>query len=358
MAIGEDRRRLAIRLGWLQGSVLLVFGLLAGAFWFLQVVQHARFQEMAENNHQRTLALRAPRGVIFDRTGEVLVENRSSFNISIVREHTKDLDRTVRLLAQITGVDEAALREIVDRQKREPSYRPIVVIQDATLDQVAAVTARRLDFELPDVVVQEVPTRQYPSQGLAAHLIGYVGEASDQQVTADGLTSGTIVGQSGVERIYNRADGGGRRPSRGREQRGSGDPQARGDEAHRGAPRQALAQLRDAAGGGERLPRLRLLGFGGGPRPAQRRRADAHEPPVLRPQRFLDRHRSRDVGRAQHRQAPPAPEPRDPGAVFARVDVQDRRRHGRPRGRAGDRRPQDATARAAPSSTAASSSAI
>jgi penicillin-binding protein 2 len=204
MAIAEDRRRLTTRLSWLRIAVLLVFGLLAGVFWFLQVVQHAKFQEMAENNHQRTLALRAPRGVIYDRTGQVLVENRSAFNISIVREHTKDLDRTVRLLARITGIDEAAVRDTVERHKREPSYRPIVVVHDATLDQVAAVTARRLDFELPDVVVQEVPTRQYPSQGLAAHLIGYVGEASDQQVADDGLSSGTIVGQSGVERVYNR----------------------------------------------------------------------------------------------------------------------------------------------------------
>ena len=130
-------------------SVLLVFGLLAGVFWFFQVVQHAKFQEMAENNHQRTLALRAPRGVIYDRTGEVLVENRSSFNISIVREHTRDLDRTMRLLAEVAGIDEAEVREAVERHRREPSYRPIVVVQDATLAQVAAVTARRLDFELP-----------------------------------------------------------------------------------------------------------------------------------------------------------------------------------------------------------------
>ena len=85
MAIAEDRRRLASRLGWLRVSVMVVFGALAGVFWFFQVAQHAKFQEMAENNHQRTLALRAPRGVIFDRTGQVLVENRSAFNISIVR---------------------------------------------------------------------------------------------------------------------------------------------------------------------------------------------------------------------------------------------------------------------------------
>ena len=186
MAIAEDRRRLTTRLTVLQASVAVAFGLLACGFWFFQVVQHAKFQEMAENNHQRTLTLRAPRGVIFDRTGRVLVENRNSFNISIVREHTKDLDRTIRVLSQRHRRGRrSTVREIVDRHRREPSYRPIVVIQDATLAQVAAVTARRLDFELPDVIVQEVPTRQYPTEALAAHLIGYVGEASEDQMTAD-----------------------------------------------------------------------------------------------------------------------------------------------------------------------------
>ncbi|MFA5908306.1 MAG: penicillin-binding protein 2 [Vicinamibacterales bacterium] len=204
MAIGEDRRRLTTRLIVLRVSVAVAFGLLACGFWFFQVVQHAKFQEMAENNHQRTLTLRAPRGIMFDRTGRLLVENRNSFNISIVREHTKDLDRTVRTLASVTGVEEKTVREIVDRQRREPSYRPIVIIQDATLAQVAAVTARRLDFELPDVIVQEVPTREYPDQSMAAHLIGYVGEASEDQVAADRLASGSIVGQFGIERVYNK----------------------------------------------------------------------------------------------------------------------------------------------------------
>ena len=184
---------------------------------------------MAENNHQRTLALRAPRGVIYDRTGEVLVENRSSFNISIVREHTKDLDRTVRLLAQRHRHRRSrGPRHRRTAQAAMPSYRPIVVVHDATLAQVAAVTARRLDFELPDVVVQEVPTRRYPSQALAAHLIGYVGEASDQQVTDDGLSSGAIVGTVGRRaRLQPTADGRGRRPSRRGEQRRPRDPRAR-----------------------------------------------------------------------------------------------------------------------------------
>lgn len=204
MAIAEDRRRLEARLAVLEATTYVAFLCLAVGFWFFQVVQHAKFEEMAANNHQRTLALRAPRGVIFDRTGRVLVENRNSFNISIVREHSKDLDRTMRTLAVVVGIDERHVRETVDRHRREPAYVPTVVVQDATLAQVAAVFARRLDFELPDVVVQEVPTRQYPDQAMASHLIGYVGEASEDQMAADNVGTGTIVGQSGIERVYNR----------------------------------------------------------------------------------------------------------------------------------------------------------
>jgi penicillin-binding protein 2 len=203
MALTEDRRRIGIRLAILQIAAIVVFAALAMSFWYLQVVQHAYFEEMAENNHQRTLALRAPRGVLFDRHGKVLVENRHSFNVSIVREHTKDLERTIRLLSAVAGMDEARVRQIVDRHRGEPSYRPIVVIEDASLAQVAAITARRLDFELPDVLIEEVPTRQYPRDALAAHLFGYVGEAAESQV-GDGISSGAIVGQMGIERVYNK----------------------------------------------------------------------------------------------------------------------------------------------------------
>src|SRR5919198_2396158 len=199
-----ERRGITTRLSILQYVITVIFSILAVSFWVLQVVEHAKFEEMAENNHQRTLALRAPRGIVFDRQGRVLVENRHSYSISIVREHTKDLNRTIRLLAGVLGMDEAGVRTIVDRHRREPTYRPITIVQDATLAQVAAVKARRLDFELPDVVVEEVPTRQYP-ETMAAHAFGYVGEVNDAQVSAgeEGLKSGDIVGQSGIEKIYN-----------------------------------------------------------------------------------------------------------------------------------------------------------
>ena len=196
----EDRRRVTTRLVVLQVGAVVVFALLGICFWVLQIVQEAKYKELAENNYQRTMALRAPRGVLFDRHGKVLVENRNSYTISINRETTKDLARTIERVAAIAGIDPAEVKERVDRHRGEPAYRPIVVIEDATLAQVGRFAARR--YELPEVLIDQVPTRQYPTDAMAAHLFGYVGQASATQVN-DGITQGDIIGQSGVERVYN-----------------------------------------------------------------------------------------------------------------------------------------------------------
>ena len=158
---------------------------------------------MADNNHLRTIPLRAPRGIVFDRNGSVLVENTLSYTIAIQRELTKNMDQTIRRIAAATGVDEARIRDAVQRRRREPVFRPLPVIEHATFAQVAAVTARR--FELPEVLVQQVPARTYPT-AMAGHLFGYVGEIQEaqlQQSEFSGLQPGAIVGQAGLEKVYN-----------------------------------------------------------------------------------------------------------------------------------------------------------
>ncbi len=201
----DDRRSLTIRLSALQYLIAVAFAALAVGFWVFQIAQHQKFAEMAENNHQRRLPLPAPRGVLMDRNGRVLVENQNIFNIALVREQTKNIDETLKVVAQTTGADEQQLRDTVARRRREPSYRPIVLIENATREQVIAVWARR--WELPGIIYQEVPSRKYPGSDLAAHLFGYVGEITDAQLQrADyhGIESGTIVGQAGVEQAYNK----------------------------------------------------------------------------------------------------------------------------------------------------------
>ena len=142
-------------------GLAVIFGLLCLNFWSLQVGQYERLVEMAENNHQRTISLQAPRGAIVDRDGRVLVDNRYTFNVSLIREQIADIDRSLQLLAQVTGVSAEALRAAVDAQRRVPPFRPIVVVRDASLAQVAAVQARAI--ELPGVIVEHDPARHYPA---------------------------------------------------------------------------------------------------------------------------------------------------------------------------------------------------
>jgi penicillin-binding protein 2 len=204
MPLTEERQNLSLRLTVLQSSLAAVFLALATAFWYFQVARHQQFLEMAENNHQRALPLQAPRGVLFDRRGAVLVENRYAFNISIVREQTRDVPRTAQAVAALTSTPLEVIDEALERNKRLPPYRPTVVIRDATEAQIAAVAAHRL--ELPGVVIEKVPTRRYPPDSMAAHLIGYVGEVTDAQLARPEykeIQGGAVVGQAGVEQTYN-----------------------------------------------------------------------------------------------------------------------------------------------------------
>src|SRR6476619_3958916 len=101
----DDRRGLTIRLSVLQYTVAVFFACLAVAFWVFQIAQHEKFLEIAENNRTRRLPLPAPRGVLLDRNGKVLVENQSTMNIALVREQTKNVPEVLRVLALATGVE-------------------------------------------------------------------------------------------------------------------------------------------------------------------------------------------------------------------------------------------------------------
>jgi penicillin-binding protein 2 len=228
MSLSEERSAPALRLSVLKWTITATFLVLVVCFWYLQVAQHTRFLETAENNHRRTLALDAPRGVVFDRDGQILVENRYALNISIVRDpRRRDLDATVQLLADLTRTKPEAIRDALARSQGVPSYRPVVVIRDATMAQVQAVLAHR--YELPAVVVEQAGVREYPAGTTAAHVLGYVGEVSELQLAAqrraraheesgesdaeasasvDGaervdLRLGDVIGQAGLERQYN-----------------------------------------------------------------------------------------------------------------------------------------------------------
>ena len=204
MRIYEDLRIVQGRLGVLQSMVVALLALLLIHFWNLQVVRGRHFRALAENNRTRAIALAAPRGALLDRNGLVLVENRPSFNVVLTPEHSEDLDGAVVRLSRALELGEAFVRE---RLARRPSpFHPVVVKTDASLQDVAALEARRM--ELPEVSVDVVPLRAYPLASAAAHALGRVGEITERQIESlefEGLEAGALVGQAGLESQYNRS---------------------------------------------------------------------------------------------------------------------------------------------------------
>lgn len=202
----EHRRGFESRIGILRVGAIVCFAALAVGFWILQVVQHTKYEAWADKNYLRQIPLRAPRGVLFDRNGRVLVENTDAFTIVLLRERTADLNRAITRLADAVGWPVERVREPIQAAiaRRDPAFRPVLVVDHATMPQVVAVRARQL--ELPEVEVLQVPTRRYPDESLAAHVFGYVGQIRDDQLNKAeyaGLEPGAIVGQAGVEREYN-----------------------------------------------------------------------------------------------------------------------------------------------------------
>lgn len=203
MRIYEDLRVVQARLGVLQYVAVLGLLALLLQFWSLQVLKGREYQAKAETNRIRTVPIAAPRGPLLDRQGRVLVENRPSFNIVLTPEHSEDLDRATVRLARFLRMGEAQIRERVAR--RSSPFRPVVIKSDASVEDVAAVAARRL--ELPEAAIEVVPLRSYPLAAAAAHTLGYVGEVSERQLASSefaGLEAGNLVGQAGIESQYNR----------------------------------------------------------------------------------------------------------------------------------------------------------
>ena len=207
MKFEDSSQNLRARLRFVQGLVVLMLGLLSVRLYVLQVVRGERYAEIAENQRRRRLPIPAPRGVIFDREGKVLVDSRPIYNVILSREDVKgkDLNALIEPLSEGLTVEREILKERFDFVKTQPAFESIPVKQDATPGDIAWVEAHTLEF--PELRVEQQPQRRYPADGSLAHVLGYVGEISPEQLKQQaskdkGLKPGDIVGLSGVEQIY------------------------------------------------------------------------------------------------------------------------------------------------------------
>lgn len=184
-------------------AAAMVFLLLALRLWYLQVISYDRYSERSLRNRTRVLSLAPPRGPIYDRNGELLVENRPAFGISVMRQDVDDRDSLLQKLAALMPVEVSALQQRWDKGSRFPIYRPVPLADDVSRTVVDRVLEHSTD--LPGVLVEARPVRDYLEKGSEAHLIGYLGEVTEDELGQDmfdGLQPGDYVGKQALEKAY------------------------------------------------------------------------------------------------------------------------------------------------------------
>ncbi len=201
-----SRRVLALAVA----SAVAFVGLL-GQLWYLQVLEGGHLQELSEKNRIRVRPVAAPRGILFDRNGLALVDNRPAFTLSLIPREMEDRDTVLARLSILLKIPLSELQEFLERVPPD-SIRAIRVRRGLSLEEVTKIEERKLD--LPGVVVEVEPQRVYPTSTFAAHLLGYVREVSDEQLKQGRYRRGDMIGQSGLERLldeYLRGRDGGER---------------------------------------------------------------------------------------------------------------------------------------------------
>jgi penicillin-binding protein 2 len=201
---GRDEKVSAIRLTAAQYVILAVFLVLAYGLWRLQVMQSGYYASAAEKNRIRNVPILAPRGKILDREGRVIVDNYPSFSALLLRDSSRDLNADADLIAQGLHLDPNEVRTRIRHFAAMPQYQPIFLKEDITPDELAFIDAHR--NELPELDTIVAHRRLYPRNGFMAHLIGYVGEVTEDMLNQPQFelyNPGDVVGVSGVERQYN-----------------------------------------------------------------------------------------------------------------------------------------------------------
>lgn len=191
------------KLAVVQYGILVMMLALAAGLWRLQVLGADNFRLLAEQNRIRKEPVLAARGKLFDRYNRLVVDNYPSVSCYLVREQGRNIEADLPLIARGLDLDLDQLRATLRRYHTAPSYQPIPIKQDITADEQAFVAAHR--NELPELETIDEERRLYPRDGFAAHLIGYVGEVSEEMLNDPRYAAyepGDVVGKSGVEETY------------------------------------------------------------------------------------------------------------------------------------------------------------
>lgn len=182
-------------------AALAIFVLLFLRLWYLQIIQADTYQALSEKNRTRYIPIAAPRGPIVDRDGHMLVDNRPAFRIAALRQEVEEPEKLLARLAELLDLDLAILQKRWAAGRRFPRYRPVPLADDVSRRDLEQVMEH--SFELPGILTEVRPVRFYPYGESAAHLFGYLGEITEEELRAapyQAYHPGDFVGKNGLEK--------------------------------------------------------------------------------------------------------------------------------------------------------------
>ena len=183
--------------------VLIIVGLLVVRLWQLQVRDGDYYRDLSRDNRTRSVVLHPVRGFIYDRNGILLANSVPSFNLYVELSDVPDREALIERLVELLSLDQSELTKTVEAHVGET---PIRLKKGVSLKEAAIIESHRLD--LPGVAIRPEFQRNNPEGAYAAHVLGYVGIASEEQLAREEfqrLPAGSVIGQYGVERIYERS---------------------------------------------------------------------------------------------------------------------------------------------------------
>jgi len=178
------------------------FLLLLGAFFRTQVIENRKYAAQSEENRLRPIPLPAPRGIIYDRKGEIIAENLPGYSVSLIAPREDSLRASLRILSPTLQLSDYDINMAIRRYRRAPT-RPTVILADASIDVISVLEEHRIDF--PRLIIQSVPKRFYPDGKVVASFVGYTGEITEGELNLpayEGYKPGQIVGKGGLEKQY------------------------------------------------------------------------------------------------------------------------------------------------------------
>jgi penicillin-binding protein 2 len=183
--------------------LVVIFTAILVAFWSIQIVRNETYRQLAIRNITRVVELPAPRGLVVDRSGMVLAENKINFTLYLVRENVEDMGKTIQLSSFFSGKNVADIRQVIEKYKKFAKFYRIPIKSNLPRSTVIFIQSRQDEF--PEFEIGMEPSRTYPRAEHAAHVLGHISEISEAELNADSPGSyslGDYVGRSGIEKQY------------------------------------------------------------------------------------------------------------------------------------------------------------